>query len=408
MTADLEESERARRLAVVLATIFVAMLGTGVIAPLLPLFAKSLGATGVMLGAISGGFSLVRAVSMPVVGSLSDRHGRRPFLLLGLATYALMSIAYIRVDTAWGLIAVRSLHGLCSAMVIPVAAAYVGDIAGEGREGAAMGSFHLALLLGFGAGPLMGGAMQDRFGFASTFLVMAALSAAACLLAALLLREPPERGARAPTRAAEVLASARARTLLLFRLLLALGQGAVASFLPVYAGLEAGLSATRIGVLVSANILLAGALQPLCGRLSDRLPKAPLLLGGAATISAAFLGMAYATDFRALFLCALGMSVGTATALSAAAALAVIEGRRIGMGAMMGLFNTAMSLGIGTGAVAGGLVADGASLRAVFVAAAATTLGGALLCYGGLREAPVRPVPLAEEALPEPGRDDAL
>ena len=71
-------------------SIFSSMLGVGIIAPLLPLYAESLGATGIWLGIIFGGFSISRAIVMPIIGRLSDRHGRRPILGIGLLSFAII------------------------------------------------------------------------------------------------------------------------------------------------------------------------------------------------------------------------------------------------------------------------------------------------------------------------------
>ena len=69
---------------VLFASVFAVMLGLGIVAPLMPLYAESLGATGLWLGLIFSGFSLTRAVFTPVMGRFSDRLGRKPFITAGL------------------------------------------------------------------------------------------------------------------------------------------------------------------------------------------------------------------------------------------------------------------------------------------------------------------------------------
>ena len=75
--------------------IFSAMLGIGIIAPLLPLYAEHMGATGIWLGIIFGGFAASRAIVMPIVGRLSDRSGRKLFLTVGLLSYAIIIVLFI-------------------------------------------------------------------------------------------------------------------------------------------------------------------------------------------------------------------------------------------------------------------------------------------------------------------------
>ena len=144
--------------------IFASTMGVGFIGPLLPFYARSLGATGLTIGLIFSGFSLARFVFMPFIGRLSDRFGRKRFITTGLAIVTLFSLAYLKVDSIGSLLVVRFLHGAASGMVVPVAQAYIGDIAPKGREGSVMGTFMVFLFTAFGIGPLLAGPLADRFG----------------------------------------------------------------------------------------------------------------------------------------------------------------------------------------------------------------------------------------------------
>ena len=95
----------------------------GIIAPLLPLYADDLGASGLWLGIIFAGFSISRAIFMPIFGRISDRQGRRKFVCTGLFAYAVISLGYIWADSISDLTLVRTLHGVASAMIIPIAQA---------------------------------------------------------------------------------------------------------------------------------------------------------------------------------------------------------------------------------------------------------------------------------------------
>ena len=75
-----------------LLSIFIALLGIGIIIPVMPVFAAELGAGGVSLGMIIAAFSISRGVLQPVVGSLSDRWGRKGFLVAGLFIYGLVGL----------------------------------------------------------------------------------------------------------------------------------------------------------------------------------------------------------------------------------------------------------------------------------------------------------------------------
>ena len=115
-------------------SILAAVMGVGIVVPLLPVYAHDLGASGVYIGLIFGAFSLSRTFLLPYFGRVSDRKGRKPLIVTGLFAYALVSIAFILSSTVETLIALRFLQGIASAMIMPVSLAYVGDITPIGRE----------------------------------------------------------------------------------------------------------------------------------------------------------------------------------------------------------------------------------------------------------------------------------
>ncbi len=112
-----EESVREayRVFNVLFISVFSAVLGLGIIVPLLPFYAESLGASGIWIGIIFSGLAVSRAVFMPIIGNLSDRRGRRSFILVGLFIYTLLPLAYIAADSVYLLTAVRIFHGFASA-----------------------------------------------------------------------------------------------------------------------------------------------------------------------------------------------------------------------------------------------------------------------------------------------------
>ncbi len=88
----------------------VTNIGSGMIASLLGVYSKTLGATGLQLGVIYSGISIARAVLSPPIGKLSDAKGRKAFLVFGLLAYTLISLGYIYAKTVYGLIVVGLLH----------------------------------------------------------------------------------------------------------------------------------------------------------------------------------------------------------------------------------------------------------------------------------------------------------
>ncbi len=361
--------------------VFSSMLGVGIIAPLLPLYAENMGATGIWIGIIFAGFSISRAIFLPIIGRLSDRIGRKLFFCVGLFIYAIISLGYIWADTVTQLTSVRLIQGAAAGMVIPIAQAYVGDISPEGEEGKWMGYFHTAFFAGFGFGPLMGGALTDYFGMDVAFSAMGGLNLLAFLIAVLFLPEIRQRkmAANPYLSLKEMGTSGMVKGLFSYRLSFALGRGAVFCFLPIFAAIYIGLSPALIGVLLAVNILLMALLQVSSGNIADRFNRRVLVVLGS-LINFTYLALIPLTGsfWQLLGLCILG-GLGGAISLPAASALMVDEGRRFGMGSTIAIITMAMSIGMATGPLIGGVVADFVNINSVFYFAAAMGLVGTSL-----------------------------
>jgi len=386
---------RRRILSVLFISIFAAMLGLGIIAPLMPIYAKSLGATGIWLGIIFSGFSLSRAIFMPIVGKLSDKKGRKGFITSGLLSYSLISLLYPFAGKVYYLTVVRLIHGLASAMVVPVAMAYVGETAEKGKEGIAMGTFNLALLLGTGAGPFFGGLLNDSFGIASVFYAMAGLAAIAFLITMLFLPDISYSGKAKmdrPIQFKELIANNIMKGLLLYNIISAVGRGGIMAFLPIL-GSGINITSSQVGIIVSVHIFLIALLQSPAGRLADRYSKLFLVLIGSIVAGLALLLTPIARNFWQLFFLSSLMGLGGATSMPSVAAITVEVGQRLGMGVSMGLFNTAMSIGMIAAPLISGVVMDGLGVKSVFFVAGVISLLGTFVFYYYLRrswEAPER------------------
>jgi len=163
-------------------SIVAAILGLSIISPLLPIIAEDLGVTGVWMGMIFSGYAISRAIVMPIMGGLSDKYGRKIFIASGLLLLAVIPFLYLPAHNEYTLTGVRLLHGMAAGMVIPVAMAYGGETAKEGKEAEEMGTFMMMIYLGVAVGPLLGGFLRPLFGMTSVFYAMSGISAVAFLL----------------------------------------------------------------------------------------------------------------------------------------------------------------------------------------------------------------------------------
>ena len=239
-------------------SVFSSMLGAGIVAPLLPLYAESLGATGIWIGAIFAGFAASRAIFAPVFGRLSDRSGRKLFISIGLILYAIISLGFLWADTVSKLALMRFLHGASAAMIVPIAQAYIGDICPEGEEGKWMGYAQAAFFTGFGLGPLIGGVLTEHFGMDASFLTMGGLNLVAFLVAALFLPEVSRRKLATSPKLSfkEMSRSSVIKGIFSSRLGFSLSRGAFVAFLPIFAAIYLGLSPTLVGALLAIHFMV--------------------------------------------------------------------------------------------------------------------------------------------------------
>src|SRR6266478_8424635 len=180
---------------VVFLTVFIDLIGFGIVLPLLPIYSRNFGANGFTIGAIMASFSAIQFLFAPAWGRLSDRIGRRPVLLVSTAGAAL---SYITVALGSGLanpkaallvlFGSRIVAGVCGAN-ITVAQAYIADITPPAERSKKMGLIGMAFGLGFIFGPALGGISIQLFGLQGPGWVAACLCASNFVLAFAILRE---------------------------------------------------------------------------------------------------------------------------------------------------------------------------------------------------------------------------
>jgi len=363
-----------RALQALLVSIFVAMLGLGIVGPIMPLYAEKLGATFTQIGLLSSAWSIARFIFSTPAGRLSDTISRKKVIMGGLLAYAIVSLLYIFAWDFTSLLSFRFLHGIGSAATMPVAMAYAAELAPQGQEGKYMGTLNLAMFGGMGLGPLIGGSLTDMFSLEAPFYVMCAMTAFSLILVMTFLPEAKSNIQKTnKTRPSfrKVLSNRLLLASFVFRTVNALGRGSIMGFLTIYmttAIAEGGLalSITAAGWVLSIGQLSNAIMQQPCGRLADRYNKVRLIIIGG-VISA--IGMAF-FPFSKTFIHILGarllFSLGSALMTPALSAIAAIEGREYGVGTTMSVLQSAMSLGMMGGPLLSGILADMFSLKPIF------------------------------------------
>ncbi len=332
--------------------------------PLLPIFAAALGASGAFLGLIVTVSTVTGLFLKPLFGILSDRWGRRIWLLIGAAFFAFMPFLYQFIQSPEQLFIIRLAHGLATAIYGPVTLAYVAELARNGNRQTSVaediGWFEMARSGGYIVGPALAGWLLLSLDPATVFSLIGLFS---CLIFLPLLQLPETRPSLKRKRKPvlrHVLSAIRdgGRTPAVW---LTGGLEAVTfialytlkAFLPIYA-LEAGVSVVLIGIFFSLNEAAHVLGKPFCGRFGDRWGYLPAISLGMLLLAAA-LPLLRLLETGPLFLLP-ALLMGLAQALIFPAAKALVSNRISPehLGAGMGLIGMLQNFGKVAGPVLGG------------------------------------------------------
>ncbi len=186
--AELDDRAKRRALSTVAFTLFLDLAGFGIILPILPYYAESMHASETAVALLATAFSAAQFVMSPVLGRISDRHGRRPVMLLSIAGSVASALVLGFADVLWLVFAARIVAGSSKANV-STAHAYVADLIPQEQRAKYMGMMGAAMGMGFVFGPAIGGLLAIDSMPALPFFVAAALSAVNWVMAAIWLPE---------------------------------------------------------------------------------------------------------------------------------------------------------------------------------------------------------------------------
>ena len=359
--------------ALIFLTVFIDLIGFGIVLPLLPGYAASLHVSDTAIGLLVASFSLMQFLLAHWWGRLSDRIGRRPVLLVGLAGSAASYLLFALAQDFWLLLLSRLIAGGMGATV-NVAQAYLADITPAAGRARAMGLIGAAFGLGFVAGPALGG-ITSRFGDAAPGLTASLLAALNLLLA---WRWLPESLGAGP-------AAARGAPVHWSRFLAPLGAVGFSTVgftvlyvvFPLQAERALGLDRHQTAYLfVLIGLVNAGIQAGLIGRLVTRFGERPLMVCGAGLLALGLglLPEAFAGGVERLPLLCAGLvvlSAGSAMIAPSAAAYVSRVAPAAEQGRALGILQSVGAVARIGGPIMAGVVAGQAGARMAFLAASA-------------------------------------
>jgi MFS family permease len=341
--------------------VIVDLIGFGIVMPVLPFYAKELGASATTLGFLLTSHSAAQFVFSPVWGRLSDRLGRRPVLLFTVAGTATALLLLGLAKTLLGLFLARMLAGAFAANV-SVASAYIADATPPQERTRWMGMLGASFGVGFLIGPAIGGALSP-FGYRVPLLFAAGLAACNWLFAVASLREPARQtdGAEstdAPTRFA-LLREPAVRRLCLMNFTFSLAVTQLETVFAFFMLDRFGYDAQHVAMVLVGMALVMGTIQGGGMRaLSARFEERTLVGAGALLLAVAFLAIPEASTV-ALLVVPLGVSAaGRAISQPALMSLVSLTATARQRGAVMGVFQSSASLARIVGPVVAGSLYD--------------------------------------------------
>lgn len=333
-------------LPILFVVMFLVMVGFGIIIPVLPFYAEEIGANPTELGLLMAVYSLMQLIFAPMWGQVSDRIGRKPVMMIGIAGLGVSFLIQAMATELWMLFAARIIGGILSSANMPSAMAYVADITTEENRGKGMGIIGAATGLGFVFGPAIGG-IFSKFSLNMPFYLACGSSFITLILVFLLLKESAQKKG-AVTKEKQSLwkaFSGAVSILFLVQLLISLSLSGLEATFAYFAAKKAGLGASQLGyifmIMGFASAIVQGGLV---GRLTKKYGERMVIQAGI-IVSALGFGLILLVDSfatAAIFLTIFGIGNGV---IRPSVSSLITKTSTAGYGSSTGLLSSFDSLG---------------------------------------------------------------
>ena len=353
-------------LIIIFVTVFVDLLGFGIVIPLLPFYGETFDASPFQVGMLFAVYSAMQFIFAPLLGSLSDKYGRRPILFVSLLGSGVGYLFIGYASVLWMVFAGRIIAGITGGN-ISAAQAYIADVTTREDRAKGMGLFGAMFGLGFIFGPAIGGVLS-RYGIHMPFLFAAVLTFANALALYFFLpetvkKQPKKEVSYGSNRFAELfrsIADSRFLTITLLYFLVITSFSIMTASFTLYTMYRFGYNAEQNGYIFTYIGILAIVFQGLLfSRLADRFGEAALVVVGCLLLSASFFAVPYvgpaSSGLAGLLIGVAFFSLGNSLSSPALTSLAskIAEPREQGkvLGTMQSAASLARAVGPAIGAV---------------------------------------------------------
>jgi MFS family permease len=377
---------------VVVLIVFVIMLGFGIIAPILPLYARSFGVSYDAASLLISAFAFMRLVSDPVVGPIVDRYGERLCAMIGVVAVGVSAVLAGMASSFPLVVVFRAAGGAGSSLLFAALYSYLLKVVPSHRMGRTMSIFYGALNVGIIAGGPLGGLVAHAWGLASPLFIYAGLCFFSGLLYLRFMPDPNVATQRksdpVPLMAPELPVWRRTRsqviqlmkrpafvtTVVLNMAFFWVVAGGYDTLVPLFA--REGLGMSPVGVGAVFGLAVTGEFMVLyaAGSMSDRIGRKPVLLVSLASLALmmAVLGWAASPVMLGVLIFVVGLTSGATAATPAAMLSDVVP--ESGSGTAVGMFRFFGDLGFVLGPLVGGVSAGAFGFKWAFALMAAPVL----------------------------------
>jgi MFS transporter, DHA1 family, multidrug resistance protein len=338
-------------------SVFLLTLGTYVAGTTLTPYAESLGATNVFLGLIISSLYIVRLFTGVSIGKWADRKGSLKILTYSLSLYPFIAILYWIAFNSWTLLGARLLHGLASAMMLPIAMAYIGDASPLNKEAHYMGAYNMTIFIASGLGPQIATIVAANYGLKSVFIVLFLLAIVALFLI-LLQRNKIHNNIIISDKINKDFSIKtdfswkNSRLIALSSINIAMAVVlSLMGFFFIKFSLSHKVDLISIGLLLALYNLVTGLVQIPLGKMLDCRNKYLFTLSAGIILSLLLLIIPMFKSFYLMILLIIILGILSAIVISASSALSISLGRSIGMNSTMGFLGTATSVGMILGCI---------------------------------------------------------
>ncbi len=331
----------------VLFTIFLGAFGFGIILPILPFYALSLGAEPFQLGMLTGTFALMSLIFGPIMGKAADKFGRKKIIMLGIIGEVCGYLLFAFSHSLPLAFAARAIEGASVGAIFPSCVSLLSDYTTENQRGKTMGLVGMTFSLGFIIGPAFGG-FASGISVQTAFLLAAALSFINFLFVFIQIKEPKEKPESRDLAVKEISLLEHLSSPLLFLFLstfmITFMIGGIEATLALYTSEKLNFGAHQIGVVFTYIGFLIMTMQFLSGNLINKFGELKLIKIGLVLSGTGFFLLLFVQSWTTLFLPLAIFVMGNAFVFpSVSSALTKkVTGKR---GVVLGLENSFRSAG---------------------------------------------------------------